>query len=109
MADSIRSMDFSSGLLSILLVATKQKKAVNFDYISINTGAMKNYTILPLQVKLRRLKKGSQTVLYGQDVNNNNRTKSFVLKNIKNIKVINQKFKRVRKNLLQKYINRDRI
>ena len=94
----------NSQTLQALLDATKENKAIQFQYLSITNNTVKKYTVLPLQIKLRKLQNGSQTGLYAEDVNKNNRTKSFVLKNIKNIKLIDNIFKRNRKNKLQNYV-----
>ena len=103
-AEQIRNID-SNSVMSVLLQASKEDNAVSFDYISIETGKLKKYIVLPLQVKLRKLKKSSDTMLYAQDVENNNKTKSFVLKNIRNIKIEGNKYKRIRENLLTKMNN----
>jgi hypothetical protein len=42
------AINFNRGLLSVLLKATQQEKAVTFSYKSIVTNVIKTYTILPL-------------------------------------------------------------
>jgi hypothetical protein len=44
--------------------ATKNKCAISFDYRSIANNNVKQYTVMPLELKQRRLKKGVYTVLY---------------------------------------------
>lgn len=94
----------SKQIQETLLQATKNKCAVNIDYLSISGNGINNYTIMPLQIKKRQLKYSNELVLYAEDINQNNRTKSFVMRNIKKI-TIDQKHKnRIRKNLLEKHV-----
>lgn len=94
----------SKQIQNVLVQATKKKCAVNIDYLTISGKGIKNYTVMPLQIKKRQLKYSNQLVLYAQDINENNRTKSFVIKNIKRIQLDQNKKRRIRKNLLEKFV-----
>ena len=91
-------------LKNVLLQATKEDKAITFNYTSIINNQTKQYTVMPLEIKNRILKNGNNLVLYGEDVNDGNRTKSFVINNIDNIKINNKRFHRKRKNKLENLI-----
>lgn len=71
----------------VLIQATKKKCAVNIDYLTISGNGIKNYTVMPLQIKTRELKYSRQLVLYAEDIHQQNRTKSFIIKNIKHIQL----------------------
>lgn len=64
---------------------------------------------MPLELKQRRLKKGVYTVLYAQDVNDNNRTKSFIVNKIFKLKIDKKNNKRIRPNLFQKNYIKDTL
>ena len=91
-------------LKNVLLQATKEDKAITFNYTSIINNQTKQYTVMPLEIKNRILKNGNNLVLYGEDVNDGNRTKSFVINNIDNIEINNKRFYRKRKNKLENLI-----
>lgn len=88
----------------ILVQATEKKCAININYLTISGNGIKNYTVMPLQIKNRQLKNSRQLVLYAQDINEHNRTKSFIIKNIKHIQLDQKHNRRIRKNLLEKYV-----
>lgn len=104
-ADILSPLKFSKQIKDLLVQATKQKCAVKFDYTSIIDGKTKTYIVMPLQIKTRNLNHGTELVLYGEDINHNNRTKSFVIKSIRNIILDKTNKKRVRENTLEKYFN----
>lgn len=68
--------------LTLINQSIKNKKVIQFSYKSIETNQTKKYSVIPLEIKSRKLSNGYEIVLYAQDINSNKRTKSFVFKNI---------------------------
>ena len=98
-ASSLKSLHLNKDIAEQLQKATQQKCSVTFEYSTIE-GNTNVYNVMPLDIKLRQLKEGTELVLYAEDVNQKNRTKSFIVKNIRNIKVDKNSTYRKRKNLL---------
>lgn len=99
-ANALKSFHLNQQIEEQLSQATKEECAVIFEYSTLQ-GENKTYNVMPLDIKTRQLKNGKETVLYAEDLNENNRTKSFIIKNIKNMRLDKKHNKRNRKNLIR--------
>lgn len=82
-------------IIDQILVAAQNGHAINMDYVSKTSKEFKNYVVIPIEMKERKLTDGISMVLYAEDVNDENRTKTFVISNIKRINEINKKYKSI--------------
>lgn len=80
-------------IIQTILDAAVNKHAVNMDYVTKTANELKNYIVVPLEIKQRKLTNGTTMVLYAEDVNDGNRTKTFILKNIKRINELDKSFR----------------
>lgn len=82
-----------NNFIEIILNAATNKHAINMDYVTKTANELKNYIVVPLEIKQRKLTNGTTMVLYAEDVNDSNRTKSFILDNIKRVNELNKSYR----------------
>lgn len=83
----------NKNIIDLILNAAVQKHAINMDYVTKTSNELKNYIVVPIEIKQRKLTNGITMVLYAEDINDNNRTKTFIINNIKRINEIDKVYK----------------
>lgn len=68
-----------------IINALQQFNTISIDYRKLN-GQFESYVIVPVQIK----NKNKKLVLYAEDIDQQNKTKSFIIKNILKIRNYNR-------------------